>query len=84
MFKLSYKDLTDASTTTYKIFAQYHKSIEDTEALVRQKDFDIALTNYLQANKELDYQLFSCAVAWLIFSNMSISEIFSTIHKIEG
>ena len=54
MLTLKYNDLTDSRTFTFKVFDKRQREIEWLEAkLKRIKDFDIALTNYLQTHGEM-------------------------------
>ena len=56
MLTLKYNDLTDYGTFTSKIFAKQQQEIKWIESkLKRMKDFDIALTNYLQTHGEMSY-----------------------------
>ena len=85
MLKLTYTELTDPRTLTYKSF---HRIQEDIDLLERKwarlKAFDLALTGYLQTHGEMDYELFNCAVAWFEHSDLSVSEIFRKIEEMRG
>lgn len=82
MLKLTYAELTDSRTLTYKAF---HRIQEDIDLLekkwARLKAFDLALTGHLQTYGEMDYELFNCAVAWFEHSDLTVSEIFQKIRE---
>ena len=85
MLKLTYKDLTDSSTFTYKTMNRHYKKIKALEKeLKRMKDFDVAITNYLQNHREMDYKKYHYAIAYLEHTNVKVSEIFQRIHEEEN
>ena len=62
MLTLKYNDLTDSGTFTSKVFDKQQQEIKWIEAkLKRMKDFDIALTNYLQNHGEMSRDLYDKA-----------------------
>ena len=82
MLTLKYNDLTDSSTFTSKVFNKQQQEIKWTEAkLKRMKDFDIALTNYLQTHGELSLNLYDKACVMFDHSNKTVLEIFEEIRK---
>ena len=82
MLTLKYNDLTDSSTFTSKVFNKQQQKIKWTEAkLKRMKDFDIALTNYLQTHGEMSLDLYDKACVMFDHSNKTVSEIFEEIRK---
>ena len=82
MLTLKYNDLTDSSTFTSKVFNKQQQEIKRTEAkLKRMKDFDIALTNYLQAHGEMSLALYDKACVMFDHSDKTVSEIFEEIRK---
>ena len=82
MITLKYNDLTDSSTFTSKVFAKQQQEIKWLEAkLKRMKDFDIALTNYLQTHGEMSLDLYNDACAMFDHSDKIVSEIFEEIRK---
>lgn len=83
MLKLIYDDLDDKTTFTFKTMDEQKEEIESLEKkLNRMKEFDLALTNYLQTYKEIDFDLYNRAVVLLEYSNLTVSEIFKKIRKI--
>ena len=82
MLTLKYNDLTDSSTFTSKVFNKQQQKIKWTEAkLKRMKDFDIALTNYLQTHGEMSLELYDKACVMFDHSDKTVSEIFEEIRK---
>lgn len=82
MLTLKYNDLTDSRTFTFKVFDKQQQEIKWAEAkLKRMKDFDIALTNYLQNHGEMSHDLYSKACVMLDHSDKTVSEIFMEIEK---
>ena len=82
MLTLKYNDLTDSSTFTSKVFNKQQQEIKWTEAkLKRMKDFDIALTNYLQTHGEMSLNLYDKACVMFDHSNKTVLEIFEEIRK---
>ena len=82
MIALKYNDLTDSSTFTSKVFNKQQQKIKWTEAkLKRMKDFDIALTNYLQTHGEMSLDLYDKACVMFDHSDKTVSEIFEEIRK---
>ena len=82
MLTLKYNDLTDSSTFTSKIFNKRQQEIKWIEAkLKRMKDFDIALTNYLQTHGEMSLDLYDKACVMFDHSDKTVSEIFEEIRK---
>ena len=82
MLTLKYNDLTDSRTFTFKVFDKRQREIEWLEAkLKRMKDFDIALTNYLQNHGEMSHDLYNKACVMLDHSDKTVSEIFMEIEK---
>lgn len=82
MLTLKYNDLTDSSTLTSKVFNKQQQEIKWIEAkLKRMKDFDIALTNYLQTHGEMSLDLYNKACAMFDHSDKTVSEIFEEIRK---
>lgn len=82
MLTLKYNDLTDSSTFTSKVFNKQQQKIKWTEAkLKRMKDFDIALTNYLQTHGEMSLDLYDKACVMFDHSDKTVSEIFEEIRK---
>lgn len=82
MLTLKYNDLTDSSTFTSKAFAKQQQEIKWLEAkLKRMKDFDIALTNYLQTNGEMSLDLYDKACVMFDHSDKTVPEIFEEIRK---
>ena len=82
MLTLKYNDLTDSRTFTFKVFDKRQREIEWLEAkLKRIKDFDIALTNYLQTHGEMSNDLYDKACVMLDHSDKTVSEIFEEIRK---
>lgn len=82
MLTLKYNDLTDSRTFTFKVFDKRQREIEWLEAkLKRIKDFDIALTNYLQTHGEMSNDLYDKAYVMLDHSDKTVPEIFEEIRK---
>ena len=82
MLTLKYNDLTDSSTFTSKVFNKQQQKIKWIEAkLKRMKDFDIALTNYLQTHGEMSLDLYDKACVMFDHSDKTVSEIFEEIRK---
>ena len=82
MLTLKYNDLTDSSTFTSKAFAKQQQEIKWLEAkLKRMKDFDIALTNYLQTHGEMSLDLYDKACVMFDHSDKTVPEIFEEIRK---
>ena len=82
MLTLKYNDLTDSSTFTSKAFNKQQQEIKWIEAkLKRMKDFDIALTNYLQTHGEMSLDLYDKACVMFEHSDKTVSEIFEEIKK---
>ena len=82
MLTLKYNDLTDSRTFTFKVFDKRQREIKWLEAkLKRIKDFDIALTNYLQAHGEMSNDLYDKACVMLDHSDKTVPEIFEEIRK---
>ena len=82
MLTLKYNDLTDSRTFTFKVFDKRQREIEWLEAkLKRIKDFDIALTNYLQTHGEMSNDLYDKACVMLDHSDKTVPEIFEEIRK---
>ena len=82
MLTLKYNDLTDSSTFTFKVFDKRQREIEWLEAkLKRIKDFDIALTNYLQTHGEMSLDLYNKACVMFDHSDKTVPEIFEEIRK---
>lgn len=82
MLTLKYDDLSDSSTFTFKVFDKQQQEIKWVEAkLKRMKDFDIALTNYLQAHGEMNLDLYDKACVMFEHSDKTVPEIFEEIRK---
>ena len=82
MLTLKYNDLTDSRTFTFKVFDKRQREIEWLETkLKRMKDFDIALTNYLQTHGEMSNDLYDKACVMLDHSDKTVPEIFEEIRK---
>ena len=82
MLTLKYNDLTDSRTFTFKVFDKRQREIEWLEAkLKRIKDFDIALTNYLQTHGEISNDLYDNACVMFDHSDKTVPEIFEEIRK---
>ena len=82
MLTLKYNDLTDSRTFTFKVFDKRQREIKWLEAkLKRIKDFDIALTNYLQTHGEMSNDLYDKACVMFDHSDKTVSEIFEEIRK---
>ena len=82
MLTLKYNDLTDSRTFTFKVFDKRQREIKWLEAkLKRIKDFDIALTNYLQTHGEMSNDLYDKACVMLDHSDKTVPEIFEEIRK---
>ena len=82
MLTLKYNDLVDCSTFTFKTFAKQQREIELAEAkLERMKDFNNALTNYLQTCGEMSFDLYNKACIMFDHSNKTVPEIFEEIRK---
>lgn len=82
MLTLNYNDLVDSSTFTFKVFDKQQQEIKWVEAkLKRMKDFDIALTNYLQTYGEMSLDLYDKAYVMFEHSDKTVSEIFEEIRK---
>ena len=82
MLTLKYNDLTDFNTLTSKLFDKRQREIEWLETKVkRMKDFDIALTNYLQTHGEMSLDLYDKACVMFDHSDKTVSEIFEEIRK---
>ena len=82
MLILKYNDLTDSRTFTFKVFDKRQREIEWLEAkLKRIKDFDIALTNYLQTHGEMSNDLYDKACVMFDHSDKTVPEIFEEIRK---
>ena len=82
MLTLKYNDLTNSSTFTSKVFNKQQQEIKRAEAkLKRMKDFDIALTNYLQTHGEMSLDLYDKACVMFDHSDKTVSEIFEEIRK---
>ena len=82
MLTLKYNDLTDFNTLTSKLFDKRQREIEWLEAkLKRIKDFDIALTNYLQTHGEMSNDLYDKACVMFDHSDKTVPEIFEEIRK---
>ena len=82
MLTLKYNDLVFCDTFTFKVFDKKQREIEFVEArLKRMKDFDIALTNYLQTHGEMSLDLYNEACAMFDHSDKTVPEIFEEIRK---
>ena len=82
MLTLKYNDLIDSRTFTFKVFDKRQREIEWLEAkLKRIKDFDIALTNYLQTHGEMSNGLYDKACVMFDHSDKTVPEIFEEIRK---
>ena len=82
MLTLKYNDLVDCSTFTFKVFDKQQQEIEQVEAkLKRMKDFNIALTNYLQTHGEMSHDLYNKACVMFDHSDKTLSKIFEEIRK---
>ena len=82
MLTLKYNDLIDSRTFTFKVFDKRQREIEWLEAkLKRIKDFDIALTNYLQTHGEMSNNLYDKACVMFDHSDKTVPEIFEEIRK---
>ena len=82
MLTLKYNDLTDSGTFTFKAFDKQQQEIKRLEAkLKRMKDFNIALTNYLQAHGEMTLDLYDKACVMFDHSDKTVPEIFEEIRK---
>ena len=82
MLTLKYNDLVFCDTFTFKVFDKKQREIELVEArLKRMKDFDIALTNYLQTHGEISLDLYNEACAMFDQSDKTVPEIFEEIRK---
>ena len=82
MLTLKYNDLIDCGTFTFKTFAKQQREIELAEAkLKRMKDFNIALTNYLQIHGEMSHDLYNKACVMFDHSDKTVSEIFKEIRN---
>ena len=82
MLTLKYNDLTDSRTFTFKVFDKQQQEIKWVEAkLKRMKDFDIALTNYLQNHGEMSRDLYDKACVMFDHSDKTVPEIFEEIRK---
>ena len=82
MLTLKYNDLTDSGTFTFKAFDKQQQEIKRLEAkLKRMKDFDIALTNYLQTHSEMSLDLYDKACVMFDHSDKTVPEIFEEIRK---
>ena len=82
MLTLKYNDLVSCDTFTFRVFDKKQREIELLEAkLKRMKDFDIALTNYLQIHGEISLDLYDKACALFDHSNKTVPEIFEEIRK---
>lgn len=82
MLTLKYDDLSDSSTFTFKVFDKQRQEIKWVEAkLKRMKDFDIALTNYLQTHGEMSLDLYDKACVMFDYSDKTVPEIFEEIRK---
>ena len=82
MLTLKYNDLTDSRTFTFKVFDKRQREIEWLEAkLKRIKDFDIALTNYLQTHGEMSNDLYDKVCVMFDHSDKTVPEIFEEIRK---
>lgn len=82
MLSLNYNDLVDSNTFTFKVFDKQQQKIKWIETkLKRMKDFDIALTNYLQTYGEMSLDLYNKACVMFEHSDKTVSEIFEEIRK---
>ena len=82
MLTLNYNDLVDSSTFTFKVFDKQQQEIKWVEnKLKKMKDFDIALTNYLQTYGEISLDLYNKACVMFEYSDKTVSEIFEEIRK---
>ena len=82
MLTLKYNDLVYFDTFTFKTFAKQQREIELAEAkLKRMKDFNIALTNYLQNYGEMSLDLYDKACVLFDHSDKTVPEIFEEIRK---
>ena len=82
MLTLKYNDLVDCSTFTFKTFAKQQREIELAEAkLERMKNFNNALTNYLQTHGEMSLDLYNKACVLFDHSDKTVPEIFEEIRK---
>lgn len=82
MLTLKYNDLVFCNTFTFKTFDKKQREIELLEAkLKRMKDFDIALTNYLQTHGEMSLDLYDKACVLFDHSDKTVPEIFEEIRK---
>ena len=82
MFTLKYNDLVSCDTFTFRVFDKQQREIELLEAkLKRMKDFDIALTNYLQTHGEMSLDLYDKACVLFDHSDKTVPEIFEEIRK---
>ena len=81
MLTLKYNDLIDSRTFTFKVFDKRQREIEWLEAkLKRIKDFDIALTNYLQTHGEMSNDLYDKACVMFDHSDTTVPEIFEELR----
>ena len=82
MLTLNYNDLVDSSTFTFRVFDKQQQEIKWIETkLKRMKDFDIAITNYLQTYGEISFNLYNKARIMFEHSGKTVSEIFEEIRK---
>ena len=82
MLTLNYNDLVDSSTFTFRVFDKQQQEIKWVGTkLKRMKDFDIALTNYLQTYGEMSLDLYDKACVMFDHSDKTVSEIFEEIRK---
>lgn len=81
MLMLTYEELVNPRSLTYKSFDKIQSNIDLLEKKVtRLKDFHLALTKHLRTCGEMDYETYNCAVAWLEHSDLTISEIMEKIQ----
>lgn len=82
MLKLIYNELTDPRTLTSRTMVRHHRAITMLEKkLEREKDFEIALTDYLRYHGEMSWDDYNDAVALFVHSDKTIEEIFQEIEN---
>lgn len=81
MLMLTYEELANPCSLTYKSFDKIQSNIDLLEKkMTRLKDFHFALTEHLRACGKMDYEMYNRAVAWLEHSDLTISEIMEKIQ----
>lgn len=85
MLTLRYNDLSDSCSLTSRTMVRHRRAITMLEKkLEREKDFEIALTDYLRYYGEISWDDYNDAVALFVHSDKTIEEIFEGIFEKRG